>query len=237
MAEDKGNEAEEQEEVEEAEASQDDDLDIDLGPSKPPPPSQGGGCRGVTAILFILLIAIAAASIFYSLHLRELREKALEAKAARIASYQAKFSIVVSNVDSAVTEAEAGNLNKALELLENAEAQLTLIGSEANQFDDQQWAGHAMRKKQFIIDARQMIASHQEVIQDQFNGLKSKFAHADLKGFGQSSPDEAVPEEPQAPAVDAEPAAESDSGVEPTAPREIEPLVEPVDEPASPPQQ
>ena len=211
MADDTSNEAEEQEEVEETEVSRDDDLDVELGPSTPVS-AQSGGCRGTTAILFIVLLAIAAASIFYSVYLQRTRVEAAKAKAARLVSYQAKFAVVVKNVESAVGEAETGNVNRALELLQNAEGQLTLIGSEANQFNDQQWAGHAIRKKQFIIEAREAIASHQEVIRDQFSNLKSKFSNADLKGFDGPAAVETAPEEPAVePAEPAEP-------VEPEAP-------------------
>ncbi len=207
MAEDSNKQAESEEQPEaepQAEAGEEEldrDLDIDLEPAQAAP-QQAGGCRGVTVLLVVLLAAAVIFAIWYSQHVQQLRQAALEAKMQRETVYKAQFGQVAKNVEEAVALAGEGQVKDALVLLEKAEKQLTVIGASANEADDQQWAAYAMTKKQALLDAKNVIAAeydkYQEAVAAQFDRLASKFRNADLSGGTAIEQPEAPPEEPEA---------------------------------------
>ncbi len=234
MAEDTNKEEEQEEEV--AETETDDDLDIDLGPAEAAP-EQAGGCRGVTLILLVLLAFAVIFSIWYSGHVQQLRQAAIEAKMQREMVYKTQFGQVANNVQEAVAKAREGQMKDALALLERAGDQLTVIGASANEADDQQWAAYAMSKKQALIDAKNVIAEeyekYQEAVEAQFDRLASKFRNADLSGRG-------AIEEPEPPAEELEAPAEEQPTVEDEgAPTEVGGAEAPAEEnvPPAPPEE
>ncbi len=200
MAEDTGK-TDEQEEG--TGGARDDDLDIDLGPPTPAQ-TQKGGCRAATVIIFVLLLAAGAFSVWYSLHLQAVRKAEMEARAQREITYKAQLGAVANNVAEAVAKAEQGHMEEALAQLKKAEDQLTTIAAQANDFDDQQWAAYAMSKKSALLDAKKIIAEeydrYQKAVDEQLRILASKFANADLSGqttpIGTEQPEVAPAEEP-----------------------------------------
>lgn len=194
-------------------AVDDSDLDIDLSTATPAP-QKSGGCRGATAILFILLLVVAAGSIYYSIETKRAREAEEKARIEREASYKVQFSAVSKNVQKAVEASVEGDTEKALAYLAAAEAQLTIIGTRANDFNDQQWAFNAINKKKALLEAKDTITAeykaYKETVREQFVKLSSKF-----EGVEYTDPDAAKSTEDEGIPSDAAPEAATVESTEP----------------------
>ncbi|MFO7946405.1 MAG: hypothetical protein R6V19_06305 [Armatimonadota bacterium] len=241
MADDNDLEFEEPDEsAEETEDTFEEDLDdIEL---EEPVVEQSGGVRGLTIVLFIIVLAVAALSIYWHVQRQAAIRAAIEAKQERVQTYQTQFNSVSKNVENAVAAAEEMKIDEAMEAVSTAEKKLTTIASHANEAGDQQWAAFAMQKKQRILEAKEKIAEQQETfeearrameeardnIKEQIEGLSGKFSNIDLSGSRGGAAPAGAPDMESAPAPEEAPDVES-------APAPEQPVEDvPADEPAEP---
>lgn len=164
--------------------------DISLDDARPARRGKGSGA----VIGIILLIAIVAVLWVAGANRSAQRAAEEKAKADAAQARAAQMTQVKSNVEQAMTEAQAGNISGALSKLEVVENQLGLIITTANTDGDQQAASAALAQKQSVIDARKAIeaqqATFQAAVSQSLTGLASS--------FGVAVP---VPAEPVAPAT------------------------------------
>jgi type II secretory pathway pseudopilin PulG len=198
-----------QEPITSHEPETDDDLEIELGPAIAQPRS--GGCRPTTVVLLIIVLAIAATAILYMRHVQQAREAELKARMEREEQYKSWLGHVSADVTEAIALAQAGQMTDAQALLERAEQKLTLIGTQANDANDQQWASYAITRKQALLTAKRTIAEEYEryirAIDDALAELGSKFGGLDPGAGAPATPageaeEEAVAPSEQAPATD-----------------------------------
>ncbi|MFP3905004.1 MAG: hypothetical protein ACLFWB_12240 [Armatimonadota bacterium] len=234
MADDNDLEFDEQDEdAEETEESFEEDLDdIELDE---PVVEQTGGVRGLTIVLFIVVLAVAALSIYWHVQRQAAIRAAIEAKQERVQTYQTQLNSVAKNVEDAVAAAEDTRIDDTMDAIETAEKKLTTIASHANEAGDQQWAAFAMQKKQRLIEVKEKIAQQQETyeearkameeardnIRQEIEGLSGKFTDMNLSGASRSGAPAGAPD------VEGEPAEDEimeeipvDEPAEPSAPEQ-----------------
>lgn len=233
---------EEQDIDEESEESFEEDLEsIEL---EEPVVAQSGGVRGLTIVLLIVFLAVTAYSIYWHLDRQAKIRAAQEAKMQRIQTYKTQLTTVREDVMAAKAAFAENDVEKGVEALKRAKEKLTVIGSQANESNDQQWANYIMKKKEHVLSADEVIGEKAEEyeqakstmeqarddMKDAIDRLSGKFENVDLSGTGGGGAPPAEPsEEPEETAAPTEePAAEIK---EPAAPTE-EPAVEP-EEPAA----
>ncbi len=241
MADDNDLEFDEQDEsAEDTEETFEEDLDdIEL---EEPVVEQSGGIRGLTIVLFIVVLAVAALSIYWHLQRQAAIRAAIEAKQERVVAYKTQLNSVGKDVQSAMAAAEDMKIDEAMDAISTAEKKLTTIASHANEAGDQQWAAFAMQKKERILEAKEKIAEQQETyeearkameeardnIKKQIEGLSGKFSNVDLSGARGGGAPAGAPDVESAPAPEEAPDMEA-------APAPEEPVEEvPADEPAEP---
>ncbi|NLJ35903.1 MAG: hypothetical protein GX358_06715 [candidate division WS1 bacterium] len=175
----------------------DDDLEIDLGPMIAQP---RGGYRATTVVLLIIVLAIAATAILYMRHVQQAREAEIKARMEREEQYKTWLGHVSADVTEAIALAKTGQMTDALALLDRAEQKLTMIGTQANEASDHQWAAFSISKKQALLTAKRTIAEeyerYQKAIDEALGNLGSKFSGVDLgKSTPASSSDQSASQE------------------------------------------
>jgi hypothetical protein len=175
--EDENEEQQPTDEESESASPADDDLDIDIDTAPVQVKRRGGGL--VWLVLAILVVVAAAGYLWYNSEMTKRAQREAEAKAERIQTYEAQLDKITENIEQAVVSGLAGNVDAALAELEVVKAQLTALGTSANQQNDQQWATIAQSKKQIVLDAQDTIKeqheAYQQMIGEQFGDLASKF--------------------------------------------------------------
>lgn len=179
--------------------------------------AQSGGIRGLTIVLLILVLAVAAYSIYWHLQRQAKIRAAQEAKNQRIQTYKTQLKTVREDVMDAKAAFAKNDVEKGINALQTAKEKLTVIGSQANESGDQQWANYIMQKKDNLLSADETIAQKaraykeaqrtmeraREDMKEAVNQLSSKFENVDLSGGGEAS-SEGATQQPQEPATPAE---------------------------------
>ena len=187
-------ESEQEDTDQETEESFEEDLEsIELDE---PVVSQSGGVRGLTIVLLIIFLAVAAYSIYWHIQRQAEIRAAQEAKEQRVQTYKAQLATVRDNVMEAKSAFEKNDVEAGAEALETAKKKLTIIGTQANESNDQQWARFVMQKKDHLRSADEKIAEKVEKyreaketmeearreMQQAIDEASSKFENIDLSG-------------------------------------------------------
>lgn len=197
-------------------------------PEQPSPPRR----RGCGLLGWIVILAVALAVAAYLVHkaqveeLRRRQEEQMKRKSVRAAQLQQ----VGQELAAALEAAQAGDIARALVILDSQSSILSSIATEASASSDAEDANDAVEKKRIVSQIANSIRQKQEEVKafavSEISRLATQFPQV-RKAAAQPAPkapaEEAKAGEKEKPAAEAEPSGE-------TKPRETQP-------PAAPPAQ